>query len=142
MMSNGQRKGAIALGVLMGSVGTLLNMGSCGNVAPIDAQQPDHEPANVVYEKCENYGKTTKDEQVFYAEHEFPGWTIADIVARASVVGPSTVQIPGYALMNRTGWRPPPDYQSEMLVRDGAAAVICGYLGSGVENNSIAFIWR
>ena len=131
---------------MVGVVATASLELSCAGNAPVmaDPSPPTELPAAMFFEPCNNY-TTTSDflpgDEVLYAEHEFSGMKAADIVARVHILGDPNIHFPGYVQGNTTGdgFRHP---SAQMLVRDGSAAVVCGFVGEPLNFDTVTFVFR
>lgn len=107
---------------------------------PVATATTPPEPVTESYqEPCNNIWVVSElgGQPVVYAEHEFPGLKAAEIAARVHVMSNSAYAIADYAAATRID-----TLQQTMLIRDGAAAIVCGFQGQKQLLTIVTFVVR
>lgn len=129
---------------------TAITGSSCDPGSPVVEAGPDGStvgPTQVFTEPCNKFAEIEQNpgNPVLYAEHEFPGLTAADIAWRVVILGSSanwvSMTMPKYDKMLRTEYEQSNPHQ-KMIVRDGAAAVVCGFAKDPLEFQTVDFVFR
>lgn len=137
-MTYRERKGPLR-GFVFGLVASAI-FAACMDVPPVATATTPPEPVTESYqEPCNNFWVVPElgSQSVVYAEHAFPGLKAAEIAARVHVMANSPYAIADYVTATRID-----KFQETLMIRDGAAAVVCGFQGQTPLLTIVTFVVR